>query len=154
MNISKEKESGVGEGEFIAQCLRLMPLMMRAMMRREANDLASGAMSLPQYGVLDFLRERGEATMHEIAETLSIKPSNLTGIMDRLVALNLVERFNDDRDRRAVLARITPEGEAALGRITDEKRATLGSLYRCISPKERRVYLTVMEKFVQELTQP
>lgn len=154
MNISKKKEGAVGEDDFIAQCLRLMPLMMRAMMRREVNDLASGTMSLPQFGVLDYLRERGQATMHELSEALSMKPSNLTGIMDRLVALNLVERFNDDRDRRAVLARITPDGETALDRITDEKRATMGALYRCITPKERTCYVTVMEKFVQELAQP
>ena len=142
----------VSEDAFVAQCLRLFPLLMRGMMKREANDLASGAMTMPQFGVLDFLHERGAAApMREIADTLAMQPSNLTGIVDRLVSLGLVERVNDERDRRVVLARITPAGAAALERITVEKRATTGRLFRCITPAERVLYLRVMEKFLEEL---
>ncbi len=140
------------EDAFIAHCLRFMPLLMRSMLRREGNDLASGTLSMPQFGVLDVLREQGQASMNQIAELLDMRPSNLTGIMDRLVALNLVERFSDSEDRRVVMARITPDGEAALDRITEEKRATLGRLYACISPEERAIYLVIMEKFVRALS--
>ncbi len=139
------------QDEFIGCCMRLMPLMMRAMLRREDNELASGRISLPQFNVLDYLHMTGEATMHEIAENLSLAPSNLTGIMDRLVLLKVVKRGNDDRDRRVVKACITSAGIAMLERIKEEKRATLGQLFHCITPRERAVYLSVMEKFIQEL---
>ncbi len=141
----------VSEEAFVVQCLRLIPLLMRGMMKREANDLANGAMTMPQFGVLDFLHEREAAPMRELADTLAMQPSNLTGIVDRLVTLGLVERVNDARDRRVVLARITPAGEAALERISVEKRATMGRLFRCITPTERALYLRVMEKFLEEL---
>jgi len=146
-----DEGDAVDEEAFVGQCLRLIPLLMRGMMKREANDLASGAMTMPQFGVLDFLHERGEAPMRGIADMLAIRPSNLTGIVDRLVALGLVDRLNDETDRRVVLVRITPAGEAALERISVEKRATMGRLYRCITPAERALYLRVMEKFLDEL---
>jgi len=155
MNISNREtlsEQEVDEETFATHCLRMTPMLMRAMFQREANDLACGALSLPQFGVLDFLREKECASMHEIAQSLSLRPSHLTGIMDKLVELKMAERFHDRTDRRAVRARITARGAAALDRIAREKREVLGALYRCITPEERRLYLAIMDKFVRELS--
>ena len=49
--------------------------------------------------------------MREVADFLSCKSSNLTGITDRLEDRNLVRRTADPNDRRIKLLVLTPEGE-------------------------------------------
>ena len=52
-----------------------------------------------------------ETTMRALARQLFCDPSNVTGIVDRLVARGLVERRGSDTDRRVKIIRLTPEGE-------------------------------------------
>ena len=52
-----------------------------------------------------------ETPMRALAQQLFCDPSNVTGIVDRLVARGLVERRGSDTDRRVKIIRLTPEGE-------------------------------------------
>lgn len=52
-----------------------------------------------------------ETPMRALARQLFCDPSNVTGIVDRLVARGLVERRGSDTDRRVKIIRLTPEGE-------------------------------------------
>ena len=52
-----------------------------------------------------------ETPRRALARQLFCDPSNVTGIVDRLVARGLVERRGSDTDRRVKIIRLTPEGE-------------------------------------------
>ena len=52
-----------------------------------------------------------ETPMRALAQQLFCDPSNVTGIIDRLVARGLVERRESDTDRRVKIIRLTPEGQ-------------------------------------------
>ena len=54
----------------------------------------------------------GSTSMRELADRLGRHPSNITGIVDRLTARGLVERRNDDADRRIRRIALTPVGES------------------------------------------
>jgi len=56
--------------------------------------------------------EPGEETpMRALARQLFCDPSNVTGIVDRLVARGLVERRESETDRRVKIIRLTKQGE-------------------------------------------
>ncbi|MFI6682121.1 MarR family winged helix-turn-helix transcriptional regulator [Streptomyces sp. NPDC050485] len=57
--------------------------------------------------------------MRRIAQKLKCEPSNITGIVDRLEARDLVERRPDPADRRVKLAAPTPEGLTTATRLRD-----------------------------------
>ncbi|MFD5747603.1 MarR family winged helix-turn-helix transcriptional regulator [Streptomyces sp. NPDC127033] len=57
--------------------------------------------------------------MRRIAQKLKCEPSNVTGIVDRLEARNLVERRPDPDDRRVKLAAPTEKGRATAARLRD-----------------------------------
>ncbi|MFE2940455.1 MarR family winged helix-turn-helix transcriptional regulator [Streptomyces sp. NPDC059255] len=57
--------------------------------------------------------------MRRIAQKLKCEPSNVTGIVDRLEARDLVERRPDPDDRRVKLAAPTEKGRATAARLRD-----------------------------------
>lgn len=68
----------------------------------------------------------GYATMGRVAQTMHCDASNVTGIVDRLTALELVTRQEDPRDRRVKLLQLTPHGEAILQQVVGELPERLG----------------------------
>jgi DNA-binding MarR family transcriptional regulator len=65
--------------------------------------------------------------MGELADRVMFTTSGLTRLVDRMAAAGLVERHPDERDRRVVLARLTPAGRSAMRRAAP---ASLRSVQR------------------------
>jgi DNA-binding MarR family transcriptional regulator len=67
-----------------------------------------------------YLLEPGtEQPMSHLAETLFCDASNVTGIVDRLEARQLIERRDSPRDRRVKLIALTSEGAVVRERIRE-----------------------------------
>src|SRR5436190_23272189 len=67
-----------------------------------------------QFGVLRCLGEAGPEglMLTALSERLLVSCGNTTGVVDRLEAAGLLRRERSDEDRRVIMARLTPEGEA------------------------------------------
>ena len=64
---------------------------------------------MPQYRVLAILAG-GSAAASGLAKSLDVRPPSVTALIDGLVARGLVDRRQEDSDRRRVALRITEEG--------------------------------------------
>lgn len=87
--------------------------------------------------------------MRRIAQKLKCEPSNVTGIVDRLEARDLVERRPDPADRRVKLAAPTEKGIATATRLRDSlgfAREPLGEL----SDGEREVLRDLLKRMLGE----
>lgn len=74
--------------------------------------------TLPQFDVLAALhRHEHGLTMTELSRYLMVSNGNVTGIVDRLVEVNLVERAASPGDRRATVVRLTGKGEVDFSTI-------------------------------------
>ncbi|MGH7747989.1 MAG: MarR family winged helix-turn-helix transcriptional regulator, partial [Candidatus Dormibacteria bacterium] len=73
-------------------------------------------LSLAQVRVMGIIRHVGDdgCQMRTIAMACNVTPRTTTGVVDGLEAAGLVERVPDPHDRRAVIARLTAEGERRL----------------------------------------
>jgi DNA-binding MarR family transcriptional regulator len=84
---------------------------------------------------------RGDNTMGRVAETLHCDASNVTGIVDRLVAGQYITRQESERDRRIKTLQLAGKGRTAVDdiysqlpiqlgceRLTDDERAILHGL--------------------------
>jgi DNA-binding MarR family transcriptional regulator len=60
-------------------------------------------------------------SMKEIAHQFGCDPSNITGKIDRLVALGLVERKADPKDARVKRVVATPQGTRTAVRLCDQR---------------------------------
>ncbi|MFF2061352.1 MarR family winged helix-turn-helix transcriptional regulator [Streptomyces sp. NPDC058200] len=87
--------------------------------------------------------------MRRIARKLKCEPSNVTGIVDRLEARDLVERRPDPADRRVKLAAPTEKGLATAALLRDAlgfAREPLAEL----SVEERQVLRDLLKRMLGE----
>jgi DNA-binding MarR family transcriptional regulator len=68
----------------------------------------------------------GELAMGKMADVLHCDPSNITGIVERLVQQELVTRLECPLDRRAKKLRLTPKGKEMVTILEDALPARIG----------------------------
>jgi DNA-binding MarR family transcriptional regulator len=61
------------------------------------------------YRCLDILDQEGPMTAGQLAERARLSPGAITALLDRLENKGLARRTRDTKDRRRVLAEVTPE---------------------------------------------
>jgi DNA-binding MarR family transcriptional regulator len=74
----------------------------------EAKMAAKGGLTAAQSGALFVLGQKDGALIGEAAEALDLAPSAMTGLVDRMVRAELVERRPDPKDGRAFRLHLTP----------------------------------------------
>jgi DNA-binding MarR family transcriptional regulator len=77
-----------------------------------------------QYNVLRILRGSPEGLpCGEIASRMITRDPDVTRLLDRLEKRGLISRCRETKDRRTVMARITPEGLKLLARLDEPVQA-------------------------------
>ena len=82
-----------------------------------AEKLAPLGVTAVQGVVLNFLLEADEVTSRQLGQRTKLDSATLTGILDRLEAIELVERRAHPADRRAILVCLTKKGKKVAGRV-------------------------------------
>ncbi|MER8186081.1 MarR family transcriptional regulator [Kitasatospora sp. NPDC094015] len=100
--------------------------------RNFAAVAAGDGLTLMQGKVLSLLRR--PMPMRTLAELLACDASNVTGIIDRLEARDLVRREADPADRRVKLVLLTETGQEAVRRIRAGVLADLDGLAALAAP--------------------
>jgi DNA-binding MarR family transcriptional regulator len=103
--------------------------------RKVSEVLKAEELSSNQYNVLRILRGALDGLpCGEIGNRMITRDPDITRLLDRLEKRNLIARSRETRDRRMVMARITPEGLDLLARtdepVREAHRAQLGHLGR------------------------
>lgn len=104
--------------------------------RRAVNTVASElkvlGLSIPQFDLLSTLTEREGMSQQELAERLYVTKGNVSGLLDRMVEADLVERRAIPGDRRSNALYLTKKGQDLAEKGIAAQRSyvtrTLGSL--------------------------
>jgi DNA-binding MarR family transcriptional regulator len=91
----------------IENLISIHPLLSKGFTRglRAKTNLNPGSLY-----VLGVLARHGKMSMSEIGCRLSMPKSHITGLVDKLIADDLVERLYDPNDRRIINIQITDKG--------------------------------------------
>lgn len=99
-----------------------------------AERLAAWQLSGSEITVIANLAVHEGCMMSVLSKEAGIRPSTLTGTLDRLVERGLVERVSRTHDRRSVFVTLTPSGREAgahIKRVIGElEEAALGTMSR------------------------
>lgn len=125
---------------------------------RLARRLGGHGLSLSAFNVLMILSRSGAegCALFELSRLLVVSRANITGLVDSLVEKGLVERCEDQRDRRVRIARITGEGEKLLEEILPGYYRMVREMLCGINREENRVLnnlLTRARKSVQQASE-
>ena len=118
---------------------RIVPALLttaRALAAEVRQAGASAQLNMAQFSILHLLTQR-DLSVSELARTLRVAMPTVTQSLDSLTSKGLVERYTDERDRRQVWLRITPQGRRLL---LECRRSAEGYLARLLAswPHERQ----------------
>ncbi len=105
---------------------------------RPAREWLEIDLTTSQLKVLFLLYSADSASMGQLAASLGVTLSTVTGIVDRLVEHGMVLREEDPHDRRLVVCRLTPDGAAVAARLIDAGNSRLREVLDRLSLAELR----------------
>ena len=111
------------KGEMIQEIITLHRKVNRILRDYDVDVWMDMKLTVPQMKCLFYISNQGKTNFRKLAERLKVSPSNITGIIDRLVEQGLVSRAENPEDRRILLLQATPKGEAMVSELR-EKRST------------------------------
>src|SRR2546422_8981502 len=128
---NKRRRAAWPEEAAFLDLLRTSDMLSRGLVR----VLKTEDLSATQYNVLRILRGAPEGLpCGEIASRMITRDPDITRLLDRLEKRELISRCRETKDRRMVMARITPEGLKLLARldapVEESHRKPLGHLGR------------------------
>jgi DNA-binding MarR family transcriptional regulator len=117
----KRRRTPCPEEVLFLDLLRTTDMLTRALDR----ILKSSALSATQYNVLRILRGTLEGLpCGEIASRMITRDPDITRLLDRLEKRELISRCRETKDRRMVMARITPQGLRLLAQLDEPVKET------------------------------
>lgn len=114
----------------------------------EAGRPADSRMTMARYTVLRDLYRAPDhrMSMTEISRSLSVTMTNVTKLIEGLVGLGMVERLEDDFDKRKTWARLLPEGEKIMSRLLPETAQKVEQTWSCLTAQEKRLLIHLLSK--------
>jgi DNA-binding MarR family transcriptional regulator len=125
--------------------IELLPRLLRTAIAAMHDAPHTAGMTLAQFKILGRLSER-EQRAGELAEALEVGGATLTVTADTLERRGLIERTRGlPDDRRAVVLRLTPAGQALYRSLKARAWSSVAELLIESTPAERAALVTGLE---------
>jgi len=112
----------------LASCATVVEKRLRAHLEETFN------ITLPRYEVLAAIgRHPTGPTMSQLSRTMMVSNGNVTAVVNRLMADDLVSRTVDRRDRRVATVRLTRRGRASLSRMEQAQERWVDAMFADLS---------------------
>lgn len=92
-----------------------------------------------------------QAFPSELCMWATQKPTNMTRIVDSLLARGLVTRTPSEEDRRRVILRVTPDGRRLVRQLLPRLMPNVDSMFKGFSGRERQQLGRLLEKLLHNL---
>lgn len=122
-----------------------LSLLGRTAREQMAATLPAG-LRLGHLAVLGALDGGPPRAQRELAEALSIHPSDMVALVDDLRERRLVRRDVDPADRRRKLVSLTPAGRRLLVTATADSDGVASRLLAALEPHEQRTVLDLLRR--------
>jgi DNA-binding MarR family transcriptional regulator len=136
---------------------RLLPLLEHlARVGRRAFEatLEPGGLRPRHLIALKLLSEQGPASQQALADSLSLDPSNVVGLLNELEERKLITRRRDSADRRRHIVELSPRGKKELCGAYDRLRLIDDDLLSPLSARERATLYDLLVRTVGAKTPP
>ncbi len=103
-------------------------------------------LTAPQFGVLEVLGHLGPLTLGELSRKRLVSGGNITCVIDNLEKEGLVERVPSSRDRRAIVAQLTPKGNQLFGDMFRKHAEFVAGLASVLTHEEQEALSRLLKK--------
>jgi DNA-binding MarR family transcriptional regulator len=115
--------------------LEVVPRTMRRI-RSEMRVAGPGTLTVPQLRALLYIRRHPGCGLSALADHLGMTLPAASGLVERLVRADLVDRVTDPVERRRIQLRLTAAGTEHVGRAYLLVRSRLSAELATLSPAE------------------
>jgi len=136
---------------------RLLPLLehlARVGRRAFETTLEPGGLRPRHLIALKLLSDQGPASQQALAESLSLDPSNVVGLLNELEERGLITRRRDSTDRRRHIVELSPQGASELCDAYARLRAIDDELLSALRAQERAMLYDLLVRAVGANTPP
>lgn len=127
----------------------LVPKVMRNFRSRY---LLTTGVSVSQIVILTNLESEGGISLKELAKKIGISSATASILIDKLVKAGLIERREDEKDRRKITLRLTNKGKTTVNQFRNDIVAMWKKiLIKSFTPGEQVSYLKILKKIAQGL---
>jgi MarR family transcriptional regulator, organic hydroperoxide resistance regulator len=120
-------------------------------LRSRAGRQPLEGLSLPQYHLLEALRDAEELTVGVLAEAAGVAPPTATRMLDCLARDGYVDRRHSESDRRSVLISLTPSGRVAVHAAHEQISAWRRGVFESLEPAEREQAAALLNRLSEAL---
>ena len=121
--------------------------------RAVACKVAEYDLTAPQFGVLEALYHVGPLSLGDLAEKLLVTGGNVTYVMDRLEAQDLVSRERSGDDRRVVRAHLTTKGRGTIEAVFPGHVEFVRGLVDNLDPADQDTLRDLLKKLGKGITE-
>ncbi len=122
-------------------CTTLIECEVRSRLR-ETFDV-----TLPRFDLMAQLdRAPNGMTLGELSQRMMVSNGNVTGLVERLVSLNLVERTPAPNDRRAMIVTLTPEGRRTFRALARTHEGWIADIFGDLTANEIETLMKLLAK--------
>ena len=138
----------------VEQITRLLMQLSWVAQRQFAQSVARHDLTLPQYLVLTaLLHAATHCPMTQLATATHLDAATMTGVVGRLERLGLVARARSLHDRRVVLVRVTPRGEAVVAAVKRTRDAHMAERFATLDETTLAVLGTSLAQLLTALSE-
>ena len=120
-------------------------------LRSRAGKQPLEGLSVPQYHLLEPLRDADELTVGVLAEAAGVAAPTATRMLDCLARDGHVARRHSESDRRSVLVSLTPAGRVAVGAAHEQITAWRRRVFESLEPAEREQAAALLSRLSEVL---
>ena len=109
----------MGKSQLIQEIVELERQVGRIIGQHAHIIWIDSGLTLTQLRSLFLIANKGSTNFRKLAQALGVTPSNVTGIVDRLVEQGLVSRTQNPEDRREMTLQATDKGQALVSNLRE-----------------------------------
>jgi DNA-binding MarR family transcriptional regulator len=106
-------------------------------------------LTMPQLKALIYVTKHGGATSGQIATSLGVGLSTITGIVDRLAEQNMVTRREDPRDRRITRVEPTLSGRTLVDELLQYRNEMMTAILGQLDPQQLSTVETAFQYLLE-----
>ena len=137
----------------ISELYQSLSELKRVAMRTREQMLGEHQLTRTQIEVMAVLRGAKHQTIGEVAEYLGVTHSASTQTIETLVKRGLVERFDDDNDRRIVRLALSADGRQLAESLYASHIARLNQAFAGLSEAELTVLISALKRLTHQFNE-
>ena len=127
---------------------------MQRSMRGIIGSMKQDGLSMPQIYTLMYLYHEGEVRISDIGVLMEVGKAAASQLVERLVQQDLVERVEDESDRRAKKIRLRPKSLRLIEKGLEVQRRQMGEVMAKLSPEQLAVGQAAFKHLIDAMKKP